>query len=286
MAPIAERDAVAVWESDKRKEAKLGGAGLALIALVAQERAIPGSANVAELARLGRFVTFMQKPDGGFNSKYFTDAGGPNDGWTSLYYPGEAALGLLMLHELATDPAWLEGAVNALGYLATKRKGRARVEPDHWALIATGRLFAEHQGAHQGREWPHDKGALRVHALQICESVLASDQVLDRKSPFYGAFDADGRTTPAATRLEGLLAVLPLLEGTYDAALKKRARTAIDAGIRYLLDVQIKEGKFAGGVQRSMSSTDKRATEIRIDYVQHAMSAWMGYLDLIRNEAP
>lgn len=282
MGPLPERDdLIAVWENKHKKEAKLGGAGLTLLALVAREHAVPGTANVAELSRVGSFVTFMQKPDGDFYSKYFRDKGGKSDAWRSLYYPGEAALGLLVLHELAPSSGWLDAAVRALGHLADERRGRARVEPDHWALIATGRLFTEYGHT----DWPRDKGLLKTHALQICESVLAAEQDLDPSSPMYGAFDTDGRTTPAATRLEGLLAALPLLEDTYDADLKKRARTAIDAGIRFLIRAQIKEGAYAGAVPRALRASDDRASEVRIDYVQHAMSAWMAYLDLLETEA-
>ncbi len=290
MRPLEERDdAIAVWESEAQQEAKLGGAGLALVALVSQEHAVPGTANAAELSRVGTFVTFMQKSDGGFHSKYFSDARGRSDAWTSLYYPGEAALGLVMLHELVPGSGWLDAAVRSLGFLANMRRGRARVEPDHWALIATGRLFSEHGTA----DWPHDKGLLRTHALQICESVLMVDQDLVAESPLYGAFDPDGRTTPTATRLEGLLAALPLLQGTADVELGTRMRTAIDAGVQFLLNAQVREGVYAGAVPRGVhlradeptrSSFNRRVTEVRIDYVQHAMSAWMGYLDLASDD--
>lgn len=291
MKAIPERDdTLAVWESQDFEEAKLGGAGLALVAFVAREQALPGSADAAALNRLGAFVVFMQKPDGGFHSKYFTDGRGRSDKWTSLYYPGEAALGLLMLHELNPSSGWLDGAVRALGYLANLRRGRARVEPDHWALIATGRLFTMHASS----PWPVDKGLLRTHALQICESVLSANQDLDPSSPFYGSFDVEARTTPTATRLEGLIAALPVLDETDDHELKKRARTAIDAGIQFLLNAQVREGPYAGALPRGLkqrtnesakSAFNKRVSEVRIDYVQHAMSAWMGYLDLVENEA-
>ena len=193
MQPVPERDdSLAVWESERFREAKLGGAGLALVAFVSHEHAIPGTADPVELNRLGTFVTFMQKTDGGFYSKYFTGARGRDDSWTSLYYPGEAALGLLMLHELTPASGWLDAAVRALGYLANLRRGQEEVEPDHWALIATGRLFDGHAHA----DWPHEKALLRTHALQICESVLSASQDLDPKSPLYGAFDSDGSHHP------------------------------------------------------------------------------------------
>ena len=66
----------------------------------------------------------MQKEDGSFYSKFYPHHGGKNDQWTSLYYPGEAALGLLMLYEKDPDPLWLQTAANAIAYLARLRAGR------------------------------------------------------------------------------------------------------------------------------------------------------------------
>jgi hypothetical protein len=281
--PLEDRaELSALWESPSRREAKLGGAGLALVAFASAERATPGSGGVSELGPLARFVVFLQKDDGGFYSKYFADERGRSDRWTSLYYPGEAALGLLMLHEVAPDQRHLEAAVRALGYLAERRRGRLHVEPDHWALIATGRLFAEHQGS----PWPVEASRLRQHALQVCESILLDEQVRDAGSRVHGAWDESGRTTPVATRLEGLIAALPLVDRAVNADLAERMRAAIDAGIAFLLRAQVREGRFAGAVPRAVERVDERAGEVRIDYVQHAMSAWLGYYELLEAEAP
>ena len=86
---------------DQPRQAKLGGTGLALVALLSVEQVAPGSTPLDELRALGRFIIFMQKSDGTFYSKFFPDAG-RSDAWQSDYYPGEAALALLMLY--ATRP--------------------------------------------------------------------------------------------------------------------------------------------------------------------------------------
>ena len=67
------------------------------------ERTMPGTTPVEFLRRLGNFLLFMQNKDGGFYSKFIPEKGGRDDSWTSLYYPGEAALGLIMLSE--KDPS-------------------------------------------------------------------------------------------------------------------------------------------------------------------------------------
>ena len=122
-------------------QAKLGATGLGLVALLSVEKIQPGETPLEDLRRLGQFLIFMQKEDGGFHSKYIPSQNGRTDKWTSLYYPGEAALGLVMLYEKDPDAKWLEAAAKAIGYLAKQRAGRRRVEADHWALIATSKLL-------------------------------------------------------------------------------------------------------------------------------------------------
>ena len=112
------------------------------------------------------------------------------------------------------------------------------------------------------------------------------DQVIAKGSRYDGAFTEDGRTTPAATRLEGLLAALTFLPP--DDALGLRIESAVHRGIAFLLRAQVKRGEFAGAIPRAIDqlpSTDpsavkfnRRASEVRIDYVQHALSAMTQYI--------
>ncbi len=91
----------------------------------------------------------MQKNDGSFYSKYIPEKGGRDDSWTSLYYPGEAALGLLMLYEKDPSPEWLQGAADAMSYLSRIRYNKIIVEADHWALIATAKLLKQYDHSRQ-----------------------------------------------------------------------------------------------------------------------------------------
>ena len=63
---------------------------------------------------------------------------------------------------------------------------------------------------------------------------------------------------------------------------------AIDEGMQFLLRSQIQIGEHAGGIPRAIhtlpedhpqfkKSFNRRATEVRIDYVQHALSAMLQY---------
>jgi hypothetical protein len=271
MAPLPERPEIwAIWSHDDPREAKLGGAGLALVALDRLE----------ERQRLARFVAFMQKPDGGFHSKFFARRGFDAE-WVSLYYPGEAALGLAMLHE--DDPAggWGEIAKRALLFLAGSRRHEARVPADHWALIASERLLRDSGDLFA----TDDREAIVAHSRQVVSAMLAARPDHAPNSPRRGSFTIDGRTTPTATRLEGLLAArghvaLAELEGPMDAA--------IDDGIDFLSRAIVRDGEHRGAMPRAIArierfsptgSFNRRAMEVRVDYVQHALSAFLGHLD-------
>jgi hypothetical protein len=88
---------------------------------------------------------------------------------------------------------------------------------------------------------------------------------------------------------------LMLIEGRDDASvdLTTRMRAAIEAGVGFLMRAQVTDGPHAGAVPRAIRRLDseppdskfnRRATEVRIDYVQHALSAWMQYLVLLDSD--
>ena len=269
---------LAAWGRDgliaaqKPAVAKLGGAGLGLVALLSAERVLPGLVSLDTLRRLGGFVLYMQKPDGGFYSKFMPESGGRNDDWTSLYYPGEAALGLVMLYESDPDRRWLAGALGFLTYLARQRRGEAQVEPDQWALLATARLLP-----HLGSERDDDRDLLRGHALQICERMLLDRTIALALTERPGCFTSDGRTCPTATRLEGLLATLTMV-GPEERALREELTAAVAEGINFLLRAQVQSGPLAGAIPQGIASDRNRKHErVRIDYVQHALSAMLQY---------
>jgi hypothetical protein len=232
---------------------------------------------------MGDFIVFMQKTDGSFYSKYVPEKGGKDGSWTSLYYPGEAALGLLMLYEKDADLKWLQSAANAIAYLARLRARKHQVEADHWALLATTKLLPLYDRCQQ----PLPESEILTHAIQICESILAHRARYSKYTLEHGCFTDDGRTTPTAIRLEGLLASYRFLPIEHKS-LRERIGVAAKEGIAFLIRSQIPSGKYAGGIPRAIQplpefhprfdkSFNQRATEVRIDYVQHALSAMLDY---------
>lgn len=294
LRPVPDfKEAVAVWSdpeltgSDNPLQAKLGGAGLAIVALISAERVVPRATTIKDCRALARFIVFMQKADGGFYSKYIPDRGGRDDSWVSLYYPGEAALGLLMLYEKDADKIWLRAAANALNYLATLRKGKAAVDADHWALIATGRLLPHLEKA----KISASRKDILLHAGQICSSILNSKASYPPGIEEFGSFMDDGRTCPTAARLEGLLAALRYVP----AGDRVPLAASIDESMPFLVRSQITKGPLTGAFPRAIrllpethkrynKKFNQRATEIRIDYVQHAMSAMLMYNALLEGK--
>ncbi len=283
-------DVLAVWSNpgvnhgtDPRK-AKLGGTGLGLVALTRLERIEPELTPSTTLEQLGNFLLFMQKDDGSFYSTFHPDFPGRDDSWTSLYYPGEAALGLLLLHDCQPDQDWVAGASEALTYLARSRANQKAVPADHWALLATAQLFSL-----SGSDREEVNAPLLIgHAAQICRHMLAEQKPQNGNPTLKGCFSPDGRTTPTATRLEGLQAALTFLPKKEFSELRSDIQIACHLGVRFLLDAQIKNGRCSGGIPRAIAqlprgaplwteSFNQRAGEIRIDYVQHALSAWLQY---------
>lgn len=295
IGPVSSnKDMLAVWSkpeinnSGKPLQAKLGGTGLGLIALLSIEKFHPGFTSLSDLQKLGNFIVYMQKEDGSFNSKYIPDEGGRSDKWGSLYYPGEAALGLLMLDEVDPTGLWIERAIKALEYLAKNWRGKSSVPVDHWTLLATSELMVNKN---------IDKVNINIellinHTLQLCEIILNEQKINTLDSKLDGGFMFDGRITPTSIRLEGLLSALSFLPG--DDIIVKEIEDAVHRGISFLLRAQVKQSSFAGGFPRAVGKIDlntpaikkfnRRATEVRIDYVQHALSAMIGYIQYINND--
>lgn len=253
----------------RERYAELGGTGLGLVALAGAREVDPNSVPLEELQALGRFALFLQRDDGSFVHKYLAE-GGPVPNWTVLYYPGEAALGFVALYEADHSREWLMAAGKALSYLAKSRVGLSSVPADHWALMATAKLlpYCEQGGCSATRE------DLVQHAVQICKSILRDQFKGSAAVGLDGAFDSTGRTAPAATRLEGLLAALEFLPKD---KWQDKIKAATGRGIAFLLRAQVISGPEAGGMPGSALTRVLDSSQIRIDYVQHALCAWLRY---------
>lgn len=256
IAPVAKyKNMLAVWSrpdvihSNAAMQAKLGGTGLGLVALLSADKMGINTTSLETLQALGNFLVYMQNPDGSFVSKYIPSQGGKYLGWQSLYYPGEAALGLVMLYQKDGDKKWLTSAAKTLQFLANKRKGSSDVEAAHWALLATEKLLAIDAFDTTGVS----RELLINHGIQIVNAILKS-HITATDNVLYGGFTTDGRVTPAATRLEGLLAAYHFIPKTHTVS--QRLTKAIPTGIFFLVKAQIIDGALAGGFPRAVTKLE------------------------------
>ncbi|MBN1590672.1 MAG: hypothetical protein JW888_14255, partial [Pirellulales bacterium] len=154
------------------------------------------------------------------------------------------------------------------------------VEPDHWVLLATARLWPLCDQCSP----PFPRETLTRHAAKICRRMLDDRPRPGERALESGCLTPDGRTCPTATRVEGLTAALTFLPDS-EASLRDEIKQTVGEAVDFLLRSQVRAGPYAGGIPRAVGSnaetpTDSaaqrdahRRTEIRIDYVQHALSA-------------
>lgn len=267
-------------ESLPEPQAKLGACGLALIGL--SDLAAEGNADLKVLRGLGEFILFMQKKDGSFHSKYLYSTQEIDPKFHSLYYPGEAALGLLCLHDADPQEKWLLGAKRALLYLADLRKAQDPVrEFDHWAMLATEKLLAKPENS----VTPEEKARLTFHARQMAEMVLPT-QVKNPGSLADGSLGGNIRPCSNGTKMEGLAAIWQILHEE-DPEFADEILNALERLGKFLANAQIQEGPLRGGIPASADWRKKRKKPsrkeiVRIDNVQHIMSGWINYQKIMK----
>ena len=245
-----------------RGATKLGGAALALLAMTEYVRATGDRRWLTMAQRLALFVTESQRADGSFvHKRYFPS--GESTGFVSRYYPGEAVFALMRLYTLDGGVWWRTAAERSANYLITIRDAhRAQLDHDHWLLYGLNEL---HKVA--------PRQIYRDHALRIADAI-AGARLLSSASLLKNP-----RTTPISTRIEGLLATHELAMRVAPEA-APRLRRVIDRGIAFLQRHQLvgarahatAEPHIARG---GMPKAPGRLT-VRIDYVQHALSALLG----------
>lgn len=272
----AEADFLAIVSPDL--EAKLGGAALAVLALCEYE-SVSGDSQWRPICRsLFRFIRFMQDDEGQFESKYFY--GEPDaKRFVSMYYPGEAILSLCRLHRLDQQPETLEVAKKGADWLIDVRdagKSLSELPHDHWFLMALNEL---HELTGEDR--------YLNQAQRIAGAILLEQRGPQFPNPeWIGTFYTPPRSTPCSIRGEALTAMIELARRN-DLPSEDYLKS-LDLIARFVLSCQIDEERSKnfpnpkealGGVQASLEDT-----EIRIDYVQHAISMWLGLRRAILNE--
>jgi uncharacterized protein YyaL (SSP411 family) len=253
-------------------KAKLGANGLALIAITRQMEHGGGRGDRAAALKLADLVLAMQRKDGSFDTHYKLP-GIQTETTESLYYPGEAMLGLMRLFKITGDKRLLEAARRGANYLIERQRAMEALPADAW-LMQT--LESLHNVGHENR--------YADHAIALAEAMIA-DQYTDDDAPGYAGGFGPGapRATPAASRAEGLLAAYRVALSSGDARAAKIAN-ALKASARFQLSQELtaeteevrNPRAAAGGFRESTTSM-----RVRIDYVQHNISSLLGIAETL-----
>lgn len=259
----------AIWSTPGNyNEATLGASALAVVALCSARRSDPSIVTVETLQSLGHFLLRLQRNDGSFIEAYEASTGMDPD-MDVLYYPGEAALAFVYLYELDASRTWLNAASKALSFLAARSGRTPDVPADAWSMIAMEKLF---------RDCASVSCVIPRASLIHFAKAITSTITTAASQTSGGALEASRRTTPTASRLEALCAAIALLP---ECPEKLAARRLVIPAAAFLMESQIKIGPYKGAIPQSENEAEAGHAEIRIDYTQHALCAWLRLAGLI-----
>ena len=256
---------------------KLGANALAILALAKYMDVVKTREYLETVQKLARWIQATQSPQGQFLIHKQDFSTQENSDFVSGFYPGEAIYALTLLYKIDKNNEWLDTAEKAAKYLVYVRDGgksTVQLSHDHWLLYGFNELY---------RLRPQKM--YYEHALKISSAILSAQ----RKDPTQdgaGSFDMPARSTPTATRVEGLCAVYQIVR---DFGAKRDLDLLFDGiclGIQFQLKNQVTEEmakkrkwpvRAVGGFQEGMDIPG-----IRIDCVQHNVSSLLGAYRILK----
>jgi hypothetical protein len=280
-------DAARVFLLEGRK-AKLGAAGLTLIALVERERAVGDGKDRELMTKLADFIISQQRDDGYFASFFDWGPEAEVPSHNSIYYPGEALLGLIRLYELDAQPRFLAAAQLGTEFLVKHRWRWGGVEvqvpPDAWLTQAVAELDTI-----APEPW------LRDYAYEI---VRGTDQTMLRAEegtePDFVGGPSGGlalpRVTPAGSRSEGLTAAWRMANNRGQRDRARWLKRASLRAARFQLNQQYREENsfYLPRPTRVLGGFRETPVDpmVRIDTVQHNATGLLGVLEILTEGSP
>jgi hypothetical protein len=252
-------------------DATLGGNGLACLALAKYIEVTGDREWLPLLRRLAGWMRSVQTGNGYFAVHKQAYPNGPVSDFRSDYYSGEAAFALVRVFEVDPDPAWLDAAERGARYMIQADEGKTskNLRHDHWLLYTLGELYAH-------RPQP----IVLEHAQRIAASIVESQNRKPEIPDWAGSYSNPPRTTPTATRSEGLCAAWWLARNAGDKKAADRILEALRLGVAFQLQCQFRpeSAMYLDAPARAMGGFRETLTdyEIRIDFVQHNISALLG----------
>lgn len=255
--------------------AKSGAAGVALCAL---SNLYPeGEIKLDILQGLGEFLLSLQDREGNVYAYYDMENKTINKDAEAVFYPGEAAVGLLYLYDVDPQQKWLEAAKKTLLYLAkTRKKLDMDIPFDNWSVLAIEKLIKQNLLTQE------ETNILRAYSEQMAIPML-SNQITNAKNSYFGAFKDNIRPSSLGTIMEGLASIYFCTDSD---SLKKIIFKSLSIGCMFLSKVQVKTGEQAGGLPNSANwvkaGVTPNASVIRIDNVQHVATGWLKFQNILK----
>lgn len=254
--------------------AKSGAAGMALCAL--SNLVKDNILDIEILRGLGEFILYMQNEEGNVYAYYDCSKKQINKTAEALFYPAEAAMGLLELYKIDPQEKWLEAAKKAINYIIKTRKTMDLNMPfDHWSVMAIEELLTKNYIQEE------EAGQMRAYAEQMAIPIL-STQITNPKNSYYGAFKDNIRPCSLGTIMEGLASIYNC---TKNEQMKSIIFKSLAIGNMFLNKVQVKTGIHAGGMPNSANwvkaGVTPNASVIRIDNIQHVVLGWLKFQEIL-----
>lgn len=256
--------------------AKSGAAGVALCALcnLCAENII----DLSVLRGLGEFILSMMDDDGNVWAYYNLETQEVDTNAEAIFYPGEAAAGLLYLYEIDPQKKWLDAVMKIIMHIVrTRSKMDLDIPFDHWSVLVIKELMFRLLVKN-----PADLADMRAYAEQMAIPVL-NNQITNPKNSYFGALIDNIRPCSLGAIMEGL-ALIYLC--TDNQQLKMILSKSLSIGNYFLAKVQVKTGINAGGLPNSANwvkpGVTPNASVIRIDNVEHVVLSWLRYQNILR----
>lgn len=257
------------------EKTKLGGNALAILALVTYGEATGDTAYLGTAIDLALWIKATQLDNGEFKT-HIQFKNGELDDHVSGYYPGEAVYALTRLYEATGDKQWLAIAEKGALWIITIRDAketRNTIAHDHWLLYGLRELYKNN----------HNEAYLD-HAKKIVDGIIAMQHVDGVDATWVGGYYSPPRSTPTATRSEGLGAAYELFLEAGENEYAEKAYEALEKGVVFQMRTFVdgpnartfpNSRKALGGFRYSLTDDT-----VRIDYVQHNISSLLLYYNI------
>ncbi|RUO26283.1 hypothetical protein CWE09_06090 [Aliidiomarina minuta] len=255
-------------------EAKLGGNGLALVAMAAAYQHLGRRDVLPVMRELADWIVATQASDGEFtlHKAYLNPVRkGP---FMSSYYPGEAILGLMELYKIDRNHKWLNSADRAADWLIKVRDGgksKDELDRDHWLLYGLNELY---------QVLPRTQFV--DHSKRLLDAITHSQHKKANVPDWIGGFQDPLNITGTACMCEGMLAGYRLLRQTGESAeALNQLQNAIEAGLKLQLQFRFDaiNNTYLKNPSRSQGGFQCRTAHwnIQVDFTQHSLTAFLMY---------